>query len=120
MSALFGPDALVAWVFPGQGSQVVGMGKSLYDAMPNVRSLYDSADSILGYHISAICFDGPADELQQTNNAQPALLTTEVAHLMALRDRYPGEFDRALLLPATAWANTPPLWPRRVFASKMD
>ena len=95
MSALFGPDARVAWVFPGQGSQIVGMGKSIYDAQPGVRSLYDSADSILGYRISAICFTGPADQLQQTNNAQPALLTTEIAHLLALRHRYPGEFSHA-------------------------
>ena len=69
MSALFGPAARVAWVFPGQGSQVVGMGKALYDAHPAVRSLYANADVTLGYSISDICFDGPADQLQQTNNA---------------------------------------------------
>jgi [acyl-carrier-protein] S-malonyltransferase len=95
MSALFGPDARVAWVFPGQGSQVVGMGKAVHDAYPAVRSLYANADATLGYPISDVCFDGPADLLQQTNNAQPALLTTEIAHLLALRERYPGEFDHA-------------------------
>src|SRR5205823_4283538 len=79
----------------GQGSQAVGMGKPLYDAFPEVKALFDQADSILGYSISALCFEGPADDLQQTANAQPALLTTEIAHLLALRHRYPGEFDRA-------------------------
>ena len=93
MTDLFGADARVAWVFPGQGSQTVGMGKALYDALPQVRALYDSADTILGYSISDICFNGPADTLQQTNNAQPALLVTEIAHLEALRSRYPGDFD---------------------------
>lgn len=95
MSALFGPASRVAWVFPGQGSQAVGMGKPLYEANPDVRALYEQADSTLGFSISALCFDGPTDTLQQTNNAQPALLVTEIAHLTALRNRYPGEFDHA-------------------------
>ncbi len=95
MGELFSPGTRVAWVFPGQGSQVVGMGKALYDAHSDVRLLYDRADSILGYFLSNICFNGPADELQQTNNAQPALLVTEIAHLHVLRSRYPGDFDTA-------------------------
>jgi [acyl-carrier-protein] S-malonyltransferase len=95
MGELFSQGTRVAWVFPGQGSQVVGMGKALYDAHADVRLLYDRADSILGYFLSNICFNGPADELQQTNNAQPALLVTEIAHLHVLRSRYPGDFDTA-------------------------
>ena len=94
MSALFGPEARVAWVFPGQGSQAVGMGKALYDAYSEVRTLYEHADSVLGYSLSTLCFEGPADALQQTDHAQPALLVTEIAHLTALRRRYPGEFER--------------------------
>ncbi len=85
----------VAWVFPGQGSQHVGMGKALFDAYPQVHALYRQADSLLGYALSGICFTGPADVLQQTNHAQPALLVTEMAHLEALRLKYPGKFDQA-------------------------
>ena len=53
------PDAAIAWVFPGQGSQEVGMGRDLYDAYPAARELYDRADALLGRSISALCFDGP-------------------------------------------------------------
>ena len=67
------------------------MGKALYDAYPEVRDLYNSADRILGYSISELCFDGPADSLQQTDHAQPALLVTEIAHLQALRLHAPAE-----------------------------
>jgi [acyl-carrier-protein] S-malonyltransferase len=71
------------------------MGKALYDLYPEVRSLYDTADRALGYPLSDICFNGPADLLQRTDNAQPALLVTEIAHLVALRLRYPGQYDTA-------------------------
>lgn len=84
-----------AWVFPGQGSQAVGMGKALYDAHPEVRELYETANSILGYSLSEICFSGPAHVLQQTNYAQPALLVTELAHLYALKQHSPEGFAGA-------------------------
>src|SRR4051812_29236649 len=95
MAEIFSPDSHVAWVFPGQGSQTVGMGKALYETNPGVARLCDAANSILGYSLSTICFEGPADELQQTSNAQPALLVTEIAHLHALESRYPRDFDTA-------------------------
>lgn len=88
-------SSTVAWVFPGQGSQAVSMGKALYDAYPRVRELYGLADMVLGYSISDLCFSGPAEELQQTVHAQPALLVTEIAHLYGLRLRYPGEYELA-------------------------
>ncbi|MEO6456777.1 MAG: ACP S-malonyltransferase [Chloroflexia bacterium] len=84
-----------AWVFPGQGSQTVGMGKALYDAYTEVRELYEAADEILQYSLSDLCFSGPAERLTQTNHAQPALLATGLAHLQALRLSFPGEFDTA-------------------------
>lgn len=60
------------------------MGRSLYDALPEVRMIYEHANDVLGYSISDICFNGPPEVLQDTNNAQPALLVTEIAHLTAL------------------------------------
>ena len=74
----------VAWLFPGQGSQAVGMGRDLAAALPAVSALYAQADSILGVSLSSLCFDGPEEALTQTINAQPALLTTSVALLLAL------------------------------------
>ena len=75
----------VAFVFPGQGSQHVGMGKALCDAYPYVRELFMRADAALGYSISKLCFDGPDTELVRTENTQPALLTSAVAAAEVLR-----------------------------------
>ncbi len=78
-------DAIpTAWVFPGQGSQTVGMGKDLAEAFSTVAELYGRADALLGFPLSRLCFEGPEDELTRTENAQPALLTTSVAVLLAL------------------------------------
>ena len=74
------------------------MGKALYDAYPQVRDLYGTADAILGYSLSELCFNGPSEALQQTNHAQPALLVTELAHLEALKLRYPGDFMQPLFV----------------------
>lgn len=71
-------------VFPGQGSQSVGMGKSLYDAHPALKGMYDEASSVLGYDVAALCFDGPAERLNLTEHTQPALLVSSVAALRAL------------------------------------
>ncbi len=69
----------IAYLFPGQGSQAVGMGKDLYDRSPEVRALFETADEALGFSISKICFEGPDEELRLTRNTQPALLVVSTA-----------------------------------------
>ncbi len=74
----------LAFLFPGQGAQQVGMGRALADAHPAARAVFDAADRALGYSLSAIAWEGPDDELRKTVNAQPALLTHSVAALRLL------------------------------------
>ena len=76
----------IAFLFPGQGSQAVGMGKSLHDRFDLARSIFGRADEVLGYPLSKLCFEGPEEELRLTQNTQPALLTVStIAHrLLAL------------------------------------
>jgi [acyl-carrier-protein] S-malonyltransferase len=68
-----------AFVFPGQGSQFIGMGKSLAEKFATARAIFDQADKALGFSLSQLCFEGPAETLQLTENMQPALLTISVA-----------------------------------------
>ena len=74
----------IGFLFPGQGSQSVGMGRALYDASPAVKAVYDEASSILGYDVAQLCFDGPAERLNLTEHTQPALLVSSAAALKAL------------------------------------
>ena len=77
-----------ALVFPGQGSQSVGMGRLLAAANPSAAAIFAEADAALPAPISTLAWNGPADELDRTENAQPALLATSIAYLMALRDAW--------------------------------
>jgi len=75
-----------AYVFPGQGSQWVGMGRDLYEDFEAAKTVFDQADEALGFALPRLCFDGPEDELRQTVNAQPAIVTTSFACLEASRE----------------------------------
>lgn len=79
----------IAFLFPGQGAQFVGMGRRLAESLPSVRSLYDRAGSLLGYDLAALCFQGPAEELDSTVCSQPALFVTSLAALESLRSESP-------------------------------
>jgi len=75
-----------AYVFPGQGAQKVGMGQDLYQRFASARAVFDQADHVLGFPLSRLCFEGPEEELKETINAQPALVTAGFACLEATRE----------------------------------
>ena len=79
----------VAWLFPGQGAQVVGMGRDVIEASPAARAVFDRADAALGESISKIILEGPEEALTLTANAQPAIVTTSSAILAALKEKLP-------------------------------
>jgi len=87
----------IAWLFPGQGSQSVGMGKALTDAFPDAAGTYDEANHALGFDVRSLCSDGPASELERTANAQPAILATSIAALRVARAQGLGTDDPILL-----------------------
>ena len=85
----------IAFVFPGQGSQRVGMGRALVEASPAAAAVFEEADRVLGEPLSRLAFEGPAEELDLTINAQPALLATSIAMLTVLRERWVAAGVRA-------------------------
>lgn len=80
-----------AFVFPGGGSQFVGMGRDLYAAYPEARRTFEEADEALGFALSTLCFEGPEEVLTDTLNAQPAIFTVSIACLRALEGRLPWQ-----------------------------
>ena len=87
----------VAWLFPGQGSQDVGMGKALFASSSAARNVFERADAVLGEPLSRLCFEGPIEELTLTANTQPAIVAMSCAVLAALHEAVP-----ALAAPAVA------------------
>jgi [acyl-carrier-protein] S-malonyltransferase len=79
----------IAFLFPGQGAQTVGMGSRLYESVPAARQLYDRAGEVLGYDLAKLCFEGPAEQLDSTICSQPALFVTSLAALESLRSESP-------------------------------
>lgn len=79
----------IAFIFPGQGAQAVGMGKDLYDNYESAKNVFDTADKVLNKSITTLCFEGPEEDLKQTVNTQPAVVAMSIAALEALK----SEFD---------------------------
>jgi [acyl-carrier-protein] S-malonyltransferase len=89
----------IAFLFPGQGAQTVGMGRQAAESLPAARRLFDRAGQVLGYDLAKLCFEGPAEELDSTVISQPALFVTSLAAIEKLRDKSP---DAVLACEATA------------------
>src|SRR5205809_6472967 len=77
----------LAFLFPGQGSQIVGMGKELAEKFPVARQTFEEADAALGYKLSELCFEGPEDQLRLTEITQPAILTASIAAWRVLDEK---------------------------------
>lgn len=85
----------LAFLFPGQGSQSVGMGKALFEGSEAARQVFEEADAALGFPLSRLCFEGPEEELKLTANTQPAILTHSIAAFRDLEARFPERLEGA-------------------------
>ena len=83
----------IAFLFPGQGSQAVGMGKDLYDNYTAAKNVFDTADKTLGKSITTLCFEGPDEDLKQTDNTQPSIVTMSIAALESLKSQLDVSVD---------------------------
>lgn len=79
----------IGYIFPGQGAQFVGMGKSVYDANSVSRQIFEKANEVLGFDLASLCFNGPEEELMRTKYSQPAIFTVSIAALECLQQNFP-------------------------------
>ena len=100
-----------AFIFPGQGSQAVGMGKALAEAFPQARAVFDEVDEALGQKLSGLMFEGPDEELTLTDNAQPALMAVSLAVIRVLEAEAGLDLERARRLRRRPLA-------RRIFGAR--
>ena len=105
-----------AFLFPGQGAQAVGMGKALYEQLPAARALFDRADEVLGYELTRICFEGPANDLDSTVHSQPALFVSSLAALEQLKADSPDVVENCVAAAGLSLGEYTAL----VFAGVMD
>jgi [acyl-carrier-protein] S-malonyltransferase len=109
----------IAFVFPGQGSQSVGMGRALAEASPAAAAVFAAADEALGEPITRLAWDGPEDDLNRTENAQPALLAASIAYLEAVRARW-KELEVDVPAPAFAAGHSMGQYSALVAAGALD
>lgn len=93
--------AHIAFLFPGQGSQAVGMGAGIFEASEPARRVFEAADEALGFSLSNLCFSGPEDTLRETINAQPAIVTVSLALLAALQEAFSSTHSSSWSSPLT-------------------
>jgi [acyl-carrier-protein] S-malonyltransferase len=91
---------MIAWLFPGQGTQTVGMGRDLSESSPAAREVFAAVDAALGFPLTRLMFEGPAEELQLTINAQPAIVAVSLAALAALQEAWSGQCEAPFPLPS--------------------